>query len=127
MINRLKLGAILLFFEVTSWLALSITPRDDAYYIVAGCFSLCIIFVFGLVGDDKLVEDMELLGLISLFIQFFGYISYHLRFYIELYNYSILILLSLQFIRLFIVRNEDGGTQHDHWFALFHRRNNNRH
>lgn len=118
MINRLKLAAILIVFEIASYFALSIAPRNDVYYIVAGAFSFLIIPVIAKVGSDQLVIDLLKLALFVLVFQLIGLLIYHFEFNIKVYNWAIHILLAAQFLRLLLVRKNDGVEQNNNLLHL---------
>lgn len=126
MLNRLKLAAILILFEIVSYFVLSIAPRDDSYCVIAGAFSFLIIPVIAKVGSDQLVIDMLKLALIVLIFQFIGLLIYHFDLNEKVYNWAIHILLSLQFLRLLIVRKNDGVEQNNNFVHLLRGFNNSR-
>lgn len=145
MLNRLKLGAILVLFEVASWSILHLIPKEsftfflfgsgftlspDIYYIVAGVFSFLILPVIAKAGCDQLVIDILRLALIVIVMQFAGFIFYNAYFFLELfkisidfdpqeliqkYNGAIYILITLQFLRLLIIRKADGVDQNNNF------------
>lgn len=123
MLTRFKLAAILIFFEIASYLALSIAPQNDVYYIVAGAFSFAILPVIAKVGSDQLVIDILGLALFVLVFQFIGLLIYHFRFEVKVYNWAIHILLTAQFIRLLLVRKTDGVEQNNNILHLLCRFN----
>lgn len=118
MLIRFKLAAILILFEIASYLALSIAPRNDVYYIVAGAFSFLIIPVIARVGSDQLIIDLLKLALIVLIFQFIGLLIYHFEFPVKVYNWAIHVLLTMQFLRLLMVRKSDGVEQNNHFVFL---------
>jgi len=118
MITRLKLAAILVIFEIASYLTLSIAPENDVYYIVAGAFSFLIIPVIAKVGSDQLVIDLLKLALFVLVFQFIGLLIYHFRLEVQVYNWAIHILLAAQFLRLLLVRKNDGVEQNNNLLHL---------
>lgn len=118
MLNRIKLAAILISFEIVSYLVLSIAPRTDVYYIVAGAFSFLILPVIAKVGSDQLVLDLLKLALIVLIFQLIGFLFYHFELPIKVYNWTIYILLAAQFLRLLIMRKNDGVEQNNHFLFL---------
>lgn len=126
MIARLKLATILIFFEIVSYLVLSIAPRTDVYCIVAGAFSFLIIPAIAKVGSDQLVVDMIKLALIVLIVQLIGLLIYHFYLNGEVYNWAIHILLALQFLRLLIVRENDGVEQNNNLVHLLRGFDNSR-
>lgn len=123
MLNRLKLGAILVFFEITSWLALNITPRDDTYFFVAGIFSFLILPVIARVGSYREVTEVLFLALFVLGSQFIGGLFYWFDFPMWIYNVAIKTLLVLQFLRLLIIRKNDGVVQDNNFIYLLCRFN----
>jgi len=138
MITRLKLAAILIFFEVVSKLVLDLIPREnisfsflgsiftmspDIYYIVAGAFSFLILPIFAKVGSYQEVIDVLLLALFVLAFQFIGGLIYHFELPIWIYNGSIKVLLILQFLRLLIIRKNDGVVQDNNFVYLLCRFN----
>lgn len=118
MLDRLKLAAILIAFEIASYYILLLAPQNELYYLIAGAFSFLIIPTIAKVGSDQLVIDLLSLALIMLVFQFIGLITYHLRLPVELYNWPISGLVYAQFLRLFIVRDNDGVDQHNHFVYL---------
>ena len=126
MLNRFKLAAILILFEVASSLALEIAPQNEVYYIVAGAFSFLILPTLARVGSDQLVIDLLSMALIMLVFQFIGLITYHCRLPVEFYNWPINGLVFSQFLRLLIVREKDGVDQHNNLMHLLCRFNPSR-
>lgn len=118
MANRLKLGMILILFEVISDYFLKLAPSGDLYYLIAGAFSFLIIPVIAKVGKDQLIIDLLGLALLVLGTQFIGFLIYHLRLPVEIYNYTIYILLLLQILRLMTKRRADGVDQHNNFVHL---------
>jgi hypothetical protein len=118
MANRLKLGMILILFEVISDYFLKLAPSGDLYYLIAGAFSFLIIPVIAQVGKDQLVIDLLELALLVLITQFIGFIIYHTRLPVTIYNYAIYILLILQILRLMLKRGGDGVDQHNNFVHL---------
>lgn len=123
MLNRLKLAAILIIFEVASSYVLGVAPRNELYYLIAGAFSFLILPTIARVGSDQLVIDLLALALIMLVFQFIGLITYHLRLPVEIYNWPIHSLVYAEFLRLFIVRDKDGVDQYNNFIHLFCRFN----
>ena len=123
MISRLKLAAILILFEIVSYFVLSISPRNDVYYIIAGAFSFLIIPVIAKVGCDQLVIDLLKLALFVLIFQFIGLLIYNFEFDVRVYNWAIHILLTAQFLRLLLVRANDGVDQNNNFLHLLCRFN----
>lgn len=121
--TRLKLAAILVLFEIASYFALSITPRDDMYYLVAGAFSFFVIPCLARCGSDQLIIDLIILALFMLVFQFVGFVIYHARLPVEIYNWAIHVILFTQFLRLLITRKLDGVDQHNHIVYLLCRPN----
>lgn len=121
--SRFKLAVILVLFEIASKLALSITPRDDNYYLVAAGFSFFILPFIARTGKDQLVIDILGLALAGLVCQGFGVIFYHSEIPIFIYNWSIGVLLACQFARLFLVRDNDGVDQNNSYVHLLCRFN----
>jgi len=78
------------------------------YYVMAGVFSFLSVKFISRVGSDQLVIDVLMLALFMLASQIFGLIIYHTRLPVEIYNYTILIILALQILRLFLRREGDG-------------------
>lgn len=120
---RIKLWAILISIEVVSHLFLELMPRENlnlyffgigimippsVYYVVAGIFSFLSVKYIANSGNDQLVVDMTLLALIMLVGQILGLAIYHLRLPIEIYDYTIIVVLSLQILRLLLKREGDG-------------------
>jgi hypothetical protein len=99
--ERIKLAAILIFFEIVSYLTLSLTPRDESYYLVALVFSYLIIFVFSKTSKSHLTLILTSLAFLVLLVQILGYAFYHLKFPIWIYNNAIHLLLASQFALLF--------------------------
>lgn len=118
MIARLKLASILILFEIASAYILSIAPATDVYYIIAGAFSFLILPVIAKVGNDQLVIDLLKLALFVLVFQFIGLLIYHFEFPVEVYNSAIRTLLATQFLRLLLVRENDGVEQHNNFLHL---------
>lgn len=116
--RRIQLFAILILFEIVSALALEIAPRDETYYLVAGAFSFLILPFIAAVGSDQLVIDLLYLALIMLVFQFIGFLVYHFRFSVGIYNYPIRFLLAAEFLRLIIVRGADGVDKHNNFMHL---------
>jgi hypothetical protein len=119
MTSRFKLLAILILFEIVSAYALEIAPQDELYYLIAGAFSFLIIPTIARVGSDQLVIDLLIMALIMLVFQFIGLITYHLRLPVEVYNWPIHGLVWAQFMRLLIVRENDGVDRHTNFLHLF--------
>lgn len=145
MLNRIKLAAIFGIFEVASWSILRLIPKEtmyfvifgsgfslspDVYYIVAGIFSFLILPAIARVGCDQLVIDILKLALIVLAVQFAGFIFYNIYFFLDLlnlqldfdpqvliwkYNDAIKFLLTVQFLRLLIIRKSDGIEQNNNY------------
>lgn len=109
MIQRIKLGSILIFFEIISYLTLSITPRDETYFMVAGAFSLLIMPCFYFTKATLLRTDMMILSLLVVIAQIVGFYLYKEYVSGQIYNIAIYFLLACQVLRLFIVRAYDGG------------------
>lgn len=126
MLNRLKLAAILIIFEVASSYVLGVAPRNELYYLIAGAFSFLILPTIARVGSDQLVIDLLALALIMLVFQFIGLITYHLRLPVEIYNWPIHVLVYAEFLRLFIVRDKDGVDQHNNFLYLLCRSHSER-
>jgi hypothetical protein len=123
MLDRLKLAAILIAFEIASYYILLLVPQNEMYYLVAGLLSFFIIPTIAKVGSDQLVIDLLSLALIMLVFQFIGLITYHLRLPVEFYNWPIHGLVIAQFLRLLIVRKNDGVDQHNNFLHLLCRFN----
>lgn len=117
MFNRLKLGMILISVEVISDYFLKFASSDN-YYLIAGAFSFLIIPVIAKVGKDQLVIDLLGLALLVLATQFIGFLIYHLRLPVGIYNYTIYLLLILQILRLMMKRRGDGVDQHNNFVHL---------
>lgn len=117
MIARLKLASILILFEVVSDYFLKIAP-SELYYLIAGAFSFLIIPMIAKVGNDQLVIDLLLLALIMLAVQFIGFLIYHLRLPVVIYNYTIYFILFLQILRLTLKRRGDGVGQYNNFLHL---------
>ena len=117
MANRLKLGMILILFEVISDYFLKLSS-SDSYYLIAGGFSFLIIPCIAKVGKDQLIIDLLGLALLVLGTQFIGFLIYHLRLPVGIYNYTIYILLLLQILRLMTKRRGDGVDQHNNFVHL---------
>jgi hypothetical protein len=126
MIQRIQLAIILIFFEVVSFLVLSITPRDGNYYLVTGAFSLLIMPCIYLTENTSLRTDMILLSLLVVITQIIGFYLYKEYVTGKIYNVIIYLLLACQVVRLFIVRAYDGGYPIAYRFSLFHRDTFNR-
>jgi hypothetical protein len=123
---RLKLCAVLVFFQAVSYFALQLTPRNDLYYFVAGLFSFLILPAIAKIGSYQEVIDVLFLALIMLGFQFIGGMIYHfdeLEIPIWIYNGAIKILLALQFLRLLIIRKNDGVEQNNNFVYLLCRSN----
>lgn len=123
MFNRLKLGMILASVEFISYLILESLPRENlnlyflgigimippsVYYLVAGIFSFLSVKFMANSGDDRLVVEITFLALIMLASQILGLVIYHARLPIEIYDYTIMVVLSLQILRLLLKREGDG-------------------
>jgi len=145
MISRLRLAAILVVFEIVSWSFLNLIPKEiiyfsflgsafslspDIYYIVAGVFSFLILPVIAKVGCDQLVIDILKLALIVLAIQFAGFVFYNSYYFLSLfnlqidfepqwligkYNDAIKFMLTVQFLRLLMIRKADGIEQNNNY------------
>jgi len=123
MSTRLKLGMILISIEVISHFILESMPRENLrlyflgigvlippsiYYVMAGVFSFLSVKFISRVGSDQVVIDVLLLALIMLASQIVGLIIYYTGLPIEIYNYTIVVILALQILRLFLRREGDG-------------------
>lgn len=117
MITRLKLATILILFEVVSDYFLKLAP-NEMYYLIAGAFSFLIIPIIAKVGNDQLVIDLLALALFMLAFQFIGFLIYHLRLPVEIYNYTIYLILFLQILRLTLKRRGDGVDQYNNFLHL---------
>jgi len=117
MITRLKLASILICFEIVSDYFLKLAP-NDMYYLIAGAFSFLIIPMIAKGGNDQLVIDLLALALIMLAFQFVGFLIYHFRLQVEIYNYTIYTILFLQILRLTLKRRGDGVGQHNNFLHL---------
>ena len=102
--NWLAAALSLLLIESAAAICLPYTPYDDTYFIVCGAFNFAHVFILSFFGTSRIVRDMQALALISLCLQFFGFISYHCRIDISLYNDAIHIVVLIQILRLFIKR-----------------------
>ena len=126
--NRIAAAISLLFIEVVSAICLDYVPRDDSYYIVCGAFNLFHVYILLLIGESLIIKDLMMLSILSLIIQFFGFISYHCRISITLYNLAIYVTVFLQILRLFIKRKGDpcgmGATYS--WISNFFSHDNRR-
>lgn len=121
MIDRIKIGLIILFFELSSKFALSYTP-PDFYIIVCVAFSVLIIPCYFVIGWCSLSKDMAGLALVNLFIQFFGLYSYHQDLPSMIYNNAIFIFVIIQVARLLIVRSSDArGANQNGGGLILHR------
>ena len=118
MITRLKLAAILIFFEVVSDYVLNFVQNGDTYYLIAGAFSFLIIPTIAKIGNDQLVIDLLWLALFMLAFQFIGFLIYHFRLPVAIYNYTIYLILTLQLLRLTMKRRGDGVGQHNNFLHL---------
>jgi hypothetical protein len=101
MSDRLKIVAIIIFFEIASYLSLSITPRDDTYYLVTGAFSLGIIPCILHVNSEKLGLSVGFLAVLVVIFQGVGYLIYHKEYPVWIYNSAIKILLISQIAVIF--------------------------
>lgn len=123
MSTRLKLAMILILIEVASHFILESLPRENlelsflgigmlippsVYYLVAGGFSFLSVKLIANSGNDQLVIDMSLLALFMLACQLLGLACYHRRLPVEIYNYTIMVILVLQILRLLLKRKSDG-------------------
>jgi hypothetical protein len=133
--TRLKLGMILISIEVISHFILESMPRENLelsflgigmlippsiYYLVAGCFSFVSIKLMANSGDDQLVADMTFLALFMLVGQILGLAVYHSKSPIEIYDYLIIVILTLQILRL-LLRREGDGVDRDSNIVFFAR------
>jgi hypothetical protein len=116
--NRFILFGILAFFELSSYIVLSECPSNELYYVIAGAFSFLIIPTIAIINCDQLVLDMLFLAICGLVTQFLGLIIYYCGFPVLIYNYAIEAFLMLQILRLFIVRQKDGISQHNSFIYL---------
>jgi len=120
---RLKIGRIIFLIEIISYCILESMPRENlhieffgigmlippmVYYLVAGVFSFLSLKFIANSGNDLLVVDMVQLALIMLACQILGLAIYYIKLPAEIYNYIIMIVLSLQFLRLLWKREGDG-------------------
>lgn len=117
MITRIKLASILICFEIVSDYFLKLAP-SEMYYVIAGAFSFLIIPMIAKVGNDQLVIDLLALALIMLAFQFIGFLIYHFRLPVGIYNYTIYTILFLQILRLTLKRRGDGVGQHNNFLHL---------
>jgi hypothetical protein len=124
--QRIKLAIILFVFEIVSKLALSITPRDETYFLVAGAFSLLIMPCIYLTENTSLRTDMMVLALLVVITQVVGFYLYKEYVTGKIYNVIIYLLLACQVVRLLIVRAYDGGYPIANSFSLLHRDTFNR-
>lgn len=123
MSTRLKLGMILISVEVISRLILESLPRENlnlyflgigimippsVYYLVAGIFSFLSVKFMANAGNNRLVVEMTFLALIMLAGQILGLVVYYSGLPIEIYDYTIMVVLSLQILRLLLKREGDG-------------------
>jgi hypothetical protein len=90
------------------FLGIGVLIPPSIYYVMAGVFSFLSVKFISRVGSDQLVIDVLLLALIMLASQIGGLIIYHARLPVGIYNYTILIILALQILRLFLRREGDG-------------------
>lgn len=133
--TRLKLGMILILIEIISYLVLELMPRQNLelslfgigilippsiYYVVAGVFSFLSVKFMANAGNDRLVVEMTFLALIMLAGQILGLVIYHSRLPIEIYDYTIMVVLLLQILRLLLKREGD-GVDRDSNIVLFAR------
>jgi len=134
MLSRIKLAAILVFFEVASSFVLSRLPNGEylhftivgsnfavspvIYFFVAGAFSFAILPVIASVGSDQLVIDLLALALIMLVFQFIGLLAYHFDLPANIYQWPVHGLVYAQFLRLFLVRDNDGVERHNNFLHL---------
>jgi len=120
---RLKLGIFLICIEVFSRIILESMPRENLeifflgigmlippsiYYLVAGLFSFLSVKFIANSGDDRLVVEMTLLALFMLAGQILGLVIYHSRLPIQIYDYTIVVILALQILRLLLKKEGDG-------------------
>ena len=142
MLTRFKLLAILVVFNVVSSFILNRLPDGEyfhftilgekftispiIYFYIAGAFSFLILPFIASVGKDQLVIDILGLALIVLVCQFIGLITYHFDLPAELYQWPVYGLVYLQFLRLLIVRGNDGVDQHNNYVFLLCRFNSQR-
>lgn len=139
MLNRFKLAAILILFEVASSFVLSRLPNGDylhftilgaefqispiIYFYISAAFSFAILPAIATVGSDQLVIDILSLALIMLVFQFVGLIVYHFDLPAELYQWPMRGLVAAQFLRLLIIRGKDGLVQYNNFIYLLCRFN----
>lgn len=134
MLSRFKLAAILMSFEVASYIVLSCLPNGEylrfailgsnfavspaIYFFIAGAFSFAILPVIASVGSDQLVIDLLKLALIMLVFQFVGLIAYYFDLPANIYQWPVHGLVYAQFLRLFILRDGDGVERHNNFLHL---------
>ncbi len=139
MLNRIKLLAILVLFEVASSFILTRLPSGEylhltilganlvispiIYFHIAAAFSFAIIPVIASIGSDQLVIDLLSLALIMLVFQFVGMIVYHFELPSAFYEWPVHGLVTAQFLRLLIVRGKDGLVQYNNFIHLLCRFN----
>jgi len=105
--KRIAAAISLLFIETVSAICLNYLHRDDSYYIVCGAFNCLHVYILWLIGESLIIKDIMMLSILSFIIQIFGFTSYHFGINIKIYNYSIHVIVFLQFLRLFIYRKGD--------------------
>ena len=126
--NRIAAAISLIFIEITAAICLNYVHRDDSYYIVCGAFNCLHIVILWLIGESLIIKDIMMLSILSFIIQIFGFISYHCRIPITLYNLAIYVTVFLQILCLFIKRKGDpcgmGATYS--WMSNFFSHDNRR-
>lgn len=105
--NRLKIAVFLCVMELFSLIVLDHVPYDDTYYLVCGAFNFIIILVLPFICKRVLVIDFQLINLLTLIVQGFGFLFYWCELPTSIYNYSIYALNAIQILRLLVVRKDD--------------------
>lgn len=122
-ISRVKCAVFIVLAEALSVIAIYFAPFDDSYYLLCGAFNLAIVFGLGFISKNLLVSDLQILNTLSLCMQGAGFFFYWAEIPIEIYNYSIHLLMLLQILRLIIVRkgDDDLAENHHYWFMVHNR------
>ena len=107
--ERLKAFLLIGGIEVASSFLLPFAPRNDLYYAFCAAFNaLTMIALIGYFEFTVFSFDLFKLTVVQVFFQLMGWVIYQTRLPVEIYNYSIHIIVLLTFLRILLVGANDG-------------------
>jgi len=121
-VTRIACGIFLFFVENAFSFVFDKNPQYPMYYLLAAVFDSIIVFSLPVLGNSKLIRDIQWINAVSIMVQFLGFTLYMSYKTPDIYNFAIEVLTISEWVRLLWISKNDKRHPGDNFWldSFFH-------